>query len=369
MLPEILNGVPELCTRDDLDGYGKAVVGEMNEIGAKGRNKLRKQMSNLGYTEDQIELVVPTRAYREKREMPKRCFECIKRALGVVGDDLPRVRGFWNPSRISSSANAIASEYDGHLESIVCNLSKFRNFLSGCGLTRNEYLSSYLPDITAERRALRGETTKARGMKGIGLPEPFEKISDLTDRVEEYLSEDRPEITPNLLADLMVALCLRPGEIYTVFPTSYGISGILKKRDRTGESYPIISAIGKDLATRFLELWSNVPFSLKQAADSELDYLLDEWGIKKRDLRAIGCNLAIRASSMNYPTTMYRNKSVGVSALRHAVPSHSSFDHYSRVVDPYISIAAEIAELDNDKRNQVISIVKEHRKKYRFTPS
>lgn len=357
MAVEIADKIPSPTNKTEVESFSDYYREELEALSGHHKNRLRDILDKRGYSQEQIELLVPRKVSLIRGYMPKRCDDAIAEALGISGK-LPRDRRFWTPARVGAAAKAIAEEYEGQLDGAVCNLTKLRKFFKACGMSKREYANSYIRSLTIERNRRREKRTEARGIEGIVLPDEYEKISDLRARVNNYLRGTTPKLNPLMLADLMVTLCARPGEIYTLRTTKNGVTGVLKKSSERGQSYPIVSALGVDTARRFLDFWNRIPSRAQAEMDEDLEDLVSEWGIQKRDLRAIGCHLAMRANNISTSSaTGYSDRMIGVAALRHNPPIKNPVDHYSRVLDDSRSMAAGISELSLRSKQKIRKII------------
>jgi hypothetical protein len=76
--------------------------------------------------------------------------------------------------------------------------------------------ATYRPEITTQANALAEAGRAERCAKGLNVPSQSLRIADLSERVAGYLRGGALPPTGQALADLMVALSARPGEVKTL---------------------------------------------------------------------------------------------------------------------------------------------------------
>jgi hypothetical protein len=285
-------------------------------------------------------------------------------ALGVAA--LPEDPAQWTAEAAKAAADAIAARHPNDTTATF-NLGKLR------GVLRLIYLPAAVPD-EVRAATLRPERTAAhnaagaarlgeRIAEGVNAPEPFRRIADVRDRVASFVAGETPP-SGQTLADILVSFAARPGEADKLEIGERGAvrgitAGVLKKRGKDGEAvYPVVSALGEELAGRLLEAWKRVALRDRLAAKRDLVTLSRGWGIVPRDLRAIGAALAVRAAVLAGDAgNVGQQREALRGALRHKPDRAQAREHYERVNDPMAQICAQFAELSTEDRARIVAEV------------
>jgi len=169
-------------------------------------------------------------------------------------------------------------------------------------------------------------------------------------------------------ADIMVALTARPGEVASIdVGERGGIRGAtivaLKKRYADNEPvFAVAGALGIPLTVRFVDAWSHSTVRSRNAALRGLPALCASWGLQKRDLRALGASLAVRAEVLaGNVGNDGQARDAHRAALRHGDPGRHrpAAENYARVNDPTAQLCAQLAELSAEDRQRVAALVKD----------
>lgn len=329
------------------------------------RSRWRSIMSGRGFSREQVEVVIPKgSAGRPKgvdvpfKGLSKPVRAAIVAALGF--DAFPVDSGGWSSvGDVDHAATAILDHFE-NLNSASSALSAFRSGLRAIGVDEKLIETTLRPDLSLERNRVGDLRTAERADEGLTPPEPFRTIAGLRDRVDGYLADGVAWVPDGqAAADLLVTLSARPGEAETLtIGDRGGVTGVLKKKN-AGESYPIVSALGEGSARSLLVAWKRVSAKARAVAMRSLKGLTQEWGIQRRDLRAIGAHLAGRAAQLEggalNPTQI---RAAVQGALRHE-PVGTAVEHYTRVVDPAPALAAMFAEMSPEKQAQVLALMAE----------
>lgn len=219
------------------------------------------------------------------------------------------------------------------------------------GATLREEVTQAKHDLGAERLAQRIDA-------GIELPVPYTTIAALEERAREFVAA--PSATPQSAADLLVILSARPGEAETLKVGERGaITGMLKKKADDDHVYNLVSAIGLQLATQYLEAWRALPSGDRRTAMVGLTRLCASWGLQRRDLRAIGASLALRHELLEgNVANAAQGRKLHAEALRHKpVAKAAAQVHYERVAEPMARVAADLSELGADDLAEVMALI------------
>jgi hypothetical protein len=278
--------------------------------------------------------------------------EEIKRDI----EDIPLEE--WTPE-LSAEIADIITKYYPNVTTATHALGNMRLGLVNLGIAdpdtmkNNPILKATLrPEITILHNAKHEENRVIRASEGLNIPPPFQKISDLKDRIKAFI--EAPETgTVQTLADLMVTISSRPGEVETLkVGVAGGITGALKKRQRkrgqsNDEHYNIVSAVGEDLAIQFVEKWKSQPTKFKNDMVKQLPDYMAQFGMTAKDLRPIGAALALRAETMaGNADTIEKANELHRQALRHEKPRQRQAKAFYEIVkDPLSSLKASLNEL------------------------
>ena len=295
--------------------------------------------------------------------------DTLKAALG----ELSTKANDWTPQKAAIAASAIVQKYPNPT-SATLNLGGLRKALqmiyAPLPVPDAVMKATLRPDLTIEHNR-RNEASRAeRVARGIEVPQPFERLADIRERVERFVSAPAVPAagpTAQTAADLMVAFAARPGEASTIdIGERGGIRGVtitaLKKR--AGDAmYAVAGALGEPLAVRFVEAWKASPVKARTKAMRALPDLCRSWGLQVRDLRALGATLAVRADVLaGRVQNDGQARDAHREALRHAAPgpgARPAAEHYARVNDPVALLCAQLAELSPADRGRVADIIRE----------
>jgi hypothetical protein len=339
------------------------------------KTRTRERLADAGYPPDVVDILIPRqksgpRAAGAVAEgspwllLGGTSRVAIMDALGVAA--LPEDPAQWTAEAAKIAADAIAARHPNDTTATF-SLGKLRSVL------RLIYLPAAVPD-EVRAATLRPERTAAhnaagamrlgeRVAEGVDAPEPFRRIADLRARVTAFAAGETPP-SGQTLADILVAFSARPGEADKLEIGERGAvkgitAGVLKKRGADGGAvYPVVSALGEELAGRFLEAWKRVATRDRVAAKKELATMARAWGIQPRDLRAIGATLAVRAAILaGDADNVGQQREALRGALRHNPDRTQAREHYERVNDPTAQLAAQLAELSTEDRAHILAEV------------
>ena len=336
------------------------------------RNRVRALLKKKGYAQDVIDILIPIQ--KVGRPITTGPFtllsepvrEAIGKRLGMMIEEVE-----WTPETASAAADAIV-EYYPNVSSAAMALTKLRHELCTtlnipqADLMKNEITTStfrsYITEASNEKSEARFQERIAQGIE---VPPPYTSIADLAARAREFIAN--PTATAQTAADLLVILSARPSEAETLTIGDHGyVKGVLKKKIADiNKQYNIVSAIGPALAEQYLEKWNLLDRSSKRKAMLELTNLAHTWGLQRRDLRAIGAAMAVRAGQLDGQIhNVHQSRTIHKAALRHAVnPKKEAQTHYERVNDPLAELAAQIGELKIEDRQQFKDLLERLKRK------
>lgn len=253
----------------------------------------------------------------------------------------------WTPQMAADAADIVVAHYPNSSSAHIA-LGKLRACLGVVGVAR-EIIAKTLRPETAKRHNEACELARvARIGVGIEIPECFQRVSDLRDRLEAFVASDPATSVADAAtaADMLVALSARPGESETLKIGERGaVQGVLKKKNREN-LYNLVSAVGVELAEATLRRWKCAPADQRKAAMLALSPLCASWNLQRRDLRAIGAMLAVRAAVADGRVQNDgQARELHAAALRHDPAPQPAAVNYARVNDPTMAMAARIADL------------------------
>ena len=283
----------------------------------------------------------------------------IELAIGEPLDGLT-----WTAEKASLAADTLVTRYP-NIHSACASLKYLR---AGIAIARGLDATAMKDDpiigatlreeVTKAKHELGAERLAARIDAGIELPAIYATIAALTERARAFVAA--PTATPQTAADLLVILSARPGEAETLKIGERGaITGMLKKKADDDHVYNLVSAIGLQLATQYLEAWRALPQGDRRTAMVGLTRLCANWGLQRRDLRAIGAALALRHELLEgNVANAAQGRVLHAEALRHAPAKKAAAQvHYERVADPTAKVAADLAELGADDLAEVMALI------------
>jgi hypothetical protein len=172
----------------------------------------------------------------------------------------------------------------------------------------------------------------------------------MIERIDAFIAgENSP--TAMTAADLMVALSCRPGEVSTLQIGQHGkVMGVLKKRNEDiNKEYNLISAIGLEKATQFLDKWRSFPSEQQRYAMNQLKHFVSSMKIQMRHLRMIGAFLSAKVAQENGEIkneAQLRNHYI--KTLRHNEPRMAAVDHYLKINNSPVEKIPESIEVPGE---------------------
>jgi hypothetical protein len=224
--------------------------------------------------------------------------------------------------------------------------------------------ATFMPQTTAAANERMAAARAVLDGAGVAAPDRW-TLPALRARVAAWL--EAPRATPEALADLMVVLSARPGEVETLEIGDRGgvpkiTAGVLKKRVAR-DAYPIVSGLGPEAAERVLGAWRNLDaVDRARAARALPAWLVHEVGpdFERRNLRAIGADLAVRAAEQRGEVANdVQAREVQRAALRHEEPPRAqALDHYARLTHATRAVEATLRDMSLAEREQLAAIMR-----------
>ena len=253
----------------------------------------------------------------------------------------------WTAADGTAAANVVVAKYASNLSSTAITLARMRTAMKSFGASDAAINATYRPDITREHNKMLNEGQTTRRAEGIEMPAEYRDLAAFRARVEAAVATPAGSpATAQMAADLAVLFAARPGELQSLDFKRGLVVGVLKKRGKPYEGYPVVDVIGTDLAACMLTKW--VSMKGRTAAIEELRAtLLPQWDLQFRDLRAIGAEVAVNAAvQRGEARTAGQQDAVRVAALRHEQPTDRAVDHYARVIQQPHGAAVSAAAAD-----------------------
>jgi hypothetical protein len=339
------------------------------------KTRTRERLAAAGYPAEVVDVLLPrlTAGPRAAGAVPEGSpwlllggpsRVAVMDALGL--EALPENPAYWFAENASRAADAIAARHPND-NTATLNLGKLRNVLRLLFLPAElptEVLAATLrPEITERHNETAAKRLGERIAEGVDVPEPYRRIADVRERVAAFVAGETPP-SGQALADILVTFAARPGEAERLELGERGAvrgitAGVLKKRGKDGEAvYPVVSALGEEMAGRLLGAWKRVALRDRLAAKRDLVTLSRGWGIVPRDLRAIGAALAVRAAVLaGDAVNVGQQREILRGALRHKPERAQAREHYERVSDPLAQLCAQFAELSTEDRARIVAEV------------
>lgn len=355
------------ATADDVkDVFDKhpAIAKYFKEMHASHRHRVRLSIGTK-YSKEVVDALLPIR--KSGRVAYTGPFALLSGpGRDIIINIAGSLEGVTSPEIASQIADALAEKYNNNLTSQMMNLGAFRHGLmvmSGIDANdarKNEIVAAtYRPQITKAFNDSRKPVFLARVDAGLNLPEPYKNLDDLVARAKAFIQDHRT-VSPQQAADFLVIMSARPGEAETLqIGERGGVTGMLKKRKtNVDKQYNLVSAVGFDIAEQYLAAWLHAGSAAKRAAMLKLKDLCATWGIQRRDLRAVGSALAVKAEMLSgNVSNVQQQRDVHAAALRHEPTKPHPQQHYERVNDPLMQLYAQLSQLSPEQLDAVRSIV------------
>lgn len=251
----------------------------------------------------------------------------------------------WTAADGVAAAAVVVAKYATNLSSTAITLARMRTAMKSFGASDASINATYRPDITREHNKMLQEGQTVRRAEGIEIPAEYRDLAAFRSRVEAAVAAPAGSpATPQMAADLAVLFAARPGELQTLDFKGGLIIGVLKKRGKPCEGYPVVDVIGTDLASCLLTKWTSMK-GRAAAVEEMRATLLPMWNLQFRDLRAIGAEVAVTAAiQRGEARTAGQQDEVRIAALRHERPTDRAVDHYARVNRPVTAHVEPLVE-------------------------
>jgi hypothetical protein len=255
----------------------------------------------------------------------------------------------WTCERVKTAGDMIVNLYKN--ESTASNLlSRFRKILESLGVRRDITFCSSHPETTKVHNERMQERQKELIEEGIEVPEQYKDLDKMIERIDEFVAGNH-EPTAITAADLMVSLSCRPGEVSTLQIGPHGkITGVLKKRgEDIDKEYNLVSAIGLEKATAFLNKWRSFLPEQRRYSMDQLKHFIKTMKIQMRHLRMIGAYLSAKVAQENGEIkneAQLRNHYI--KTLRHNEPRMAAVDHYLKINNSPVEQIPESIEVHGE---------------------
>lgn len=309
------------------------------------RSRVRKRLSDSGYSAEAISAFIPKKCDRTVGMLSDKALNAIENFLGN-----PVSKTVWTPITAGHASEAIVGAYSNP-STVARTLTFFRNMLRETGCSEDILEATRRPAITREHNAQAGVARQKRMEVGLDIPKPLQDVVGILNRVDAYVANTKAYPTGQVAADFLIVFSARPGEAETLkLGENGGVVGVLKKRGDTVE-YPIVSVIPKDRAQAFLTKWVKASTLQRRLAMRDLSDIVHKWGIQRKDLRAIGAHLAVKAHA---PANVAQGEVLRIAALRHENPTVRAVDHYAIVNEVVVPTTPEVVDTLEDYMDELL---------------
>jgi hypothetical protein len=345
------------------------LVAYLTGLKSSHRSLYRAKLSKV-YDQGVVDVLIPLRAKGGARQVkytgPWELLSAPARTVVAAATGLESlersVAADWDEKTVTTAADALVQYYlgpdkEGSASSVAMALRGLRAGLATLDVDPEISRASRREDITALHNQKIAKSREERVAAGIEVPAPYARIGDLINRVKAFIATPT-SMSAQTAADFLVALSARPGELETLTLGPRGaVKGVLKKRGDPSASFNIVSSIGQDLASDFVAAWQKASPPLRHAAVLGLERLVTSWGLQRRDLRAIGAHLAVKAEVLaGRATNSGQERKIHADALRHKAAPRAQ-DHYERVNDPLAQLCVQLGELSVEQLDIVKGLV------------
>ncbi|PKY35485.1 hypothetical protein RhiirB3_456351, partial [Rhizophagus irregularis] len=111
----------------------------------------------------------------------------------------------------------------------LSRLTRLRRELKALGASKKIISATFIPDITCSANKIQKENRLLRENEGIYYPDHF-SLESVKERLDSYVVSNIPD--KQALADVMIMLCIRPGEIKDLHIFNGNVTGYGKNRDQ-----------------------------------------------------------------------------------------------------------------------------------------
>ncbi|GES89916.1 hypothetical protein GLOIN_2v1765707 [Rhizophagus clarus] len=125
----------------------------------------------------------------------------------------------------------IAKALSGTASNASAGLSRhtrLRRELKALGASKKIISTTFIPDITCSANKIQKENRLLRENEGIYYPDHF-SLESVKERLDSYVMSNIPD--KQALADVMIMLCIRPGEIKDLHIFNGNVTGSLEKNE------------------------------------------------------------------------------------------------------------------------------------------
>ena len=316
----------------------------LDSLNPYNRHRLRSGIaSSLGdkKAEKWINLIVP-----KKKGNRITIFKTLPHTTSRISEVLLKALASINGGKIEDTT----SKDWWSIEKVVKSIEyiKLRYPKTTSCATAMDYLRSYLRDMMVDEHIVKHATDTSIYMQQNKLRliavskakvdwiDRFRSIEAIEERVKGYLAADPFPCNAEVYADFLVVFSARSSEGLHLYSSESGkLKGALKQtRSDIIEEHEIASCLDDSLALQFLRSWEQIQLEKRLAAQMELKKLVKSWGIRIKDIRVYGPELAISRIAKERTLTQFEAKQIRMRALRHK-PTITTTDHYMTM--PYDS--------------------------------
>ncbi|GBC48997.1 hypothetical protein GLOIN_2v1765707 [Rhizophagus irregularis DAOM 181602=DAOM 197198] len=214
----------------------------------------------------------------------------------------------------------------------LSRLTRLRRELRALGASKKIISATFIPDITCSANKIQKENRLLRENEGIYYPDHF-SLESVKERLDSYVVSNIPD--KQALADVMIMLCIRPGEIKDLHIFNGNVTGYGKNRDQQDIPRVFRSLEKNEERAKQLLIWIQEAISSGQLRDPgkpgvlwfntflKKDEFLPEIGkpLLPSSLRKLGAVFAVVShGSKNLSEAM----TIASEALRHSADNHVS---------------------------------------------
>ncbi|GBB94846.1 hypothetical protein RclHR1_24240001, partial [Rhizophagus clarus] len=256
----------------------------------QARRRLKK---GYNFSEKQVFALIPKQTADRKKEG----------AISNTPDTTQEVEPEEGTVNVEKEVEVIAKALSGTASNASAGLSRLtrlRRELKALGASKKIISATFIPDITCSANKIQKVNRLLRENEGIYYPDYF-SLESVKERLDSYVVSNIPD--KQALADVMIMLCIRPGEIKDLHIFNENVTGYGKNRDQQDIPHVFRSLEKNEEWAKQLLIW------IQEAISS------------RHSLRKLGAVFAVVShGSKNLSEAM----TIASEALRHRADNHVS---------------------------------------------
>ncbi|GBC03287.1 hypothetical protein RclHR1_05050012 [Rhizophagus clarus] len=285
----------------------------------------RRFKKGYNFSEKQVFALISKQTAGQKKEG----------AVSNTPDTTQKVEPEEGTVNVKKDVEVIAKALSGTASNASAGLSRLTRLqreLKAFRASKKIISATFIPDITYSANKIQKENRLLRENEGIYYPDHF-SLESVKERLDSYVVSNIPD--KQALADVMIMLCIRPGEIKDLHIFNENVTGYGKNRDQQDIPRVFRSLEKNEEWAKQLLIWIQEAIFSRQLRDPgkpgvlwfntflKKDEFLPEIGkpLLPSSLRKLGAVFAVVShGSKNLSEAM----TIASEALRHSADNHVS---------------------------------------------